>query len=1053
MSLLPISYRPNDNVRYRLRAANGSDVSTEGRLKISFRIADIPNEFSWSFSIADVACPILGMDFLGENNFLVDCASRTLVLRGHKPNLSSASLVSSNQNPNTLHFSDSSNKDFVSELLHTFPRLLVRSELTDAENNHYFHSIITSNTLPLHERLRPLAGEKFEFVKKEIETLLDSKVIRRSSSPWASPIHVVAKNNGSFRMCGDYRRLNSVTVHDSYPMPLMHDVSTRLSTSVIFSTLDLAKAYHQIPVFESDIPKTAIITPLGLFEYLRMPFGLRNASQTFQRHIDGVLSGLNFVFAYIDDIIVGSTSVGEHRKHLSKLFQVLHENNLQINEGKCHFFQTEVQFLGHLVSKSGIRPLPSRLSYIKDFPKPETVTQLRSFLGVINYCHKFIPKISHILSPLSSISQGSKHAKIKWTQESDLAFISAKDALASIQTLSTLKPDFPLTLTTDASETGVGAVLHQLEPSGPKPLEFFSKKLSSAQSRYSAFDRELLAIYLAIKHFRHLVDGRKLTVFSDHKPLSHIITMKDPSPRQQRQISFISEFTTDIQHIAGKENVVADCFSRASCAVIHDSLFTSEFLRNNPPSSADLEYFPTTHSFVNGIHFDTSISGILRPILPEGLRRQAFEAVHCLHHPGSSATYALLRTKVVWPSMRHDVKLWVAQCLQCQQNKVSRHVKPPIMHFPTGNRFDVIHLDLVGPLPIDHGFSYLLTIIDRKTRWMEAIPLKSISADIVASAILAEWISRYGVPRTIITDRGPQFESHLFNSLSHSLGISHLRTTAYHPQTNGMIERFHRTLKQSLRILSFQGGWVKALPFVLLGWRNTPSRTTESSPAQMLFGTNTAVPNELVDFGETPTLEELDSARKHFLSLDSNPSFSSGTSYKPFVPRSLSNATHVWIKNISDMGLSPRYSGPYHLVGIHDNVATVEVNGTENTFNISRLKPAFGISSESEPPVTSTHNRVWFGSEDQHYTSSNFSPNTTYVPPIANNHSHDIPPLPDVSESRSPTPSVPISILRQPKMNFDKPSSNTRSQTRARLNPWVRERTISSDKPDRLRRL
>ena len=233
----------------------------------------------------------------------------------------------------------------------------------------------------------------------------------------------------------------------------------------------------------------------------------------------------------------------------------------------------------------------------------------------------------------------------------------------------------------------------------------------------------------------------------------------------------------------------------------------------------------------------------MRPILPEDLRRQAFEVVHCLHHPGSSATYALLRTKVVWPSMRHDVKLWVAQCVQCQQNKVSRHVKPPIMHFPTGNRFDVIHLDLVGPLPIDHGFSYLLTIIDRKTRWMEAIPLKSISADIVAFAIIAEWVSRYGVPRTIITDRGPQFESHLFNSLSHNLGISHLRTTAYHPQTNGMIERFHRTLKQSLRILSFQGGWVKTLPFVLLGWRNTPSRTTESSPAQMLFGTNTAVPN------------------------------------------------------------------------------------------------------------------------------------------------------------------------------------------------------------------
>ena len=314
------------------------------------------------------------------------------------------------------------------------PNLTSRSEDPKPCAVKYFHSIVTTPTPPLRERSRPLSAEKLNFLRSELQTLLDSGVIRRSSSPWAAPVHIVTKGDGAFRACGDYRRLNSVTVHDSYPMPLINDVLTRLPSSKIFSTFDLPKAYHQIPILQSDIPKTAIITPLGLFEYLRMPFGLRNASQAFQRHIDQILSDIPCVVAYVDDIIIGSPDETTHKEDLRKLLEVLNNHNLQVNLKKCQFFQEEVQFLGHLVSSNGIRPLPSRLETIRAFPKPETVTELRSLLGIINYCHCFIPNISSILSPLTALSQGVKRSLVKWTQEAEESFKSGKEALLSIQT-------------------------------------------------------------------------------------------------------------------------------------------------------------------------------------------------------------------------------------------------------------------------------------------------------------------------------------------------------------------------------------------------------------------------------------------------------------------------------------------------------------------------------------------------------------------------------------------------------------------------------------------
>ena len=1038
-SLLPLSFVCSEASTFRLKAANGTIVNTRGSTTLSFTLPGFETLFTWTFCVADVTCAILGIDFLGSYNLVLNCSNKSLSFSNFvESSCSSLEPICKPSQFNPI--------SFIEDKLKSLPYLLKRNPDSSDIVSAYSHTICLENSLPLRERVRPLSPEKTVFLKEEIQILTRNGVIRPSKSPWASPIHIVTKSDNSYRLCGDYRRLNNITIHDAYPMPLINDVLTRLNTAKIFSTVDLAKAYHQIPVLPSDIEKTAIITPVGLYEYLRMPFGLRNASQTFQRHINNILMSMDTVVVYIDDIIIGSDNLESHKRDLEILFKRLSDNNLQINRQKCHFFQTEVKFLGHLVSASGIRPLPQRLESIRDFIRPVTVTNLRSFLGVINYCHRFIPHISSILAPLSAISRGPKRSKVIWDKATSAAFENAKKALLGVQTLAFPKAGLHLTLTTDASNNAIGGFLCQIEEDGPHPLEFFSKKLLESQSRYSTFDRELLGIFLSVKHFRHLVEGRELTIFTDHKPLTYLTTMKDPSPRQQKQICYITEFTSDIQHVAGKDNIVADYLSR-SCAILFDPMFDNTVLRSNPPEDSDLTFFQGKLEIIDGVYIDISLPGTQRPIIGSQLRKLAFESIHNLHHPGGSNTYEMLRMKVIWPGMRSDVKKWTAECQGCQKNKITRHVKPTLMHFPTGNRFDIIHVDLVGPLPVDQGYTHLLTIIDRKTRWFEVIPLKTINADAVTNKIISEWIARYGVPNTMITDRGGQFESQIFGKISSQLGIKHHRTTSYHPQANGLVERFHRTLKQSLRILSIEHSWLKVLPFVLLGWRNTPSRATESSPAQMLFGTNTALPNELVNFARKPSLEELAKARDHFLSLDTNPLFSAANNQKSFLPDSLKSATHVWIRQVNESNLRPLYNGPFPLISIVGNYAVVTINNVAQTVSLSRIKPALGIDMKisTDPDI------------------SDF-PDIPHDPDQATNFQQEedeVTEDPEILQS-PPVPTMPIAMPRKSLssrrdefFSSDAPAYNTRSKRKVRFSPWIRETTIGDDPlaPTRLRRL
>jgi len=918
----------------KLVGVDGTPLKVYGHFQTAIGVKSLRRDFKVNF-VSTETRPILGADFLTNYGLQLNMKERTLTdpLTG-----CSTQLIPSTEEGQTIRVAKEINTECFIEK-HCPSLLLAPDYFSCTSNLNAVHTIETTGS-PVYCKPRPLSPVKFKAAKAEFDTLLAAGIVRPSNSPWASPLHMVKKGDGSWRPCGDYRKLNTITVPDRYPVPNIQSVHNKMEGCKIFSRLDLVKAYHFIRMNEADIGKTAIATPFGTFEYLRMPFGLRNASSTFQRYVDGLFRTFANVVTYIDDILIFSASYEEHEQHLLDVLHKLESVNLRINKNKSILFQTTINFLGYQFSETGIKPMAERVKALTELPPPGDNKELQRYIGMFSFYQRCMPHFSETIKPLRELLR----SKFCWTDHHQKAFSALKDSVKAAVELNYPSSDAVFTITADASSYALGACLHQVVNGVSTPLCFFSRKMSEVEQRYSTFDRELLAIYSALKKWKEFVAGSQLTIFTDHKPLVGAVKSGKArlSDRQQRQLSFINEMTVDIIHIAGKENIVADTLSRSTVSQIISHEIPSSDLIGIARAQKDSDIdFSTCKPYKVAddldVYCETS-SPNPRPYLPNSHRKLIFNFFHNLSHSGIKATTKLVGSRYYWPTLKPDVQAWCKECTSCQQSKVDKHTHRPLGVLPCPTqRFTTVHLDIVGPLVQDvqgDGSTprYLLTMIDSFTRWIEVFPLSDITANSVCKAFMFNWVARFGPPVTLISDRGKQFCSELMLNLSKALGINPIRTSAYNPKANGMIERVHRCLKAAL--MARNGNWLQELPVVLMGLRCRPDEDG-SSPYSRTFGEQPMLPRVIVSSG---AVEDINVSLQQ---LHSQYKVTRGKDIKWQGDDKLKTSQFVWMRlDRVKRPLEAPYQGPFKVLDRHSHTYTIEVKGTPTTVAIERLKPA-----------------------------------------------------------------------------------------------------------------
>lgn len=782
------------------------------------------------------------------------------------------------------------------------------------------------HTIPLVEGAKPtfrpiyrLSPKEHSEVRQQITDLLDKGWITPSRSPFGAPILFVQKKDGSLRMCVDYRALNQQTIKNRYALPRIDDLMDQLVGSKYFSSLDLAQGYHQIRISDDDVEKTAFRTPIGHYEYRVMPFGLTNAPATFQSVMNDVFREYlgKFVLVYLDDILVYSKTKDEHIGHLEIVLDLLRKHKFYAKLRKCQFLTKELLYLGHIISDKGVQPDPQKIAALGSWQKPTNVHEVRSFLGFGNYFRKFVQGYSKLVLPLTTLTK--KGVPFTWTRECTEAFQGVIWNLTNAPTLKLADPKLPYEVICDASNVALGAVLMQ----EGHPIAFESRRLTQAEQGYTVGERELLAIIHALRVWRCYLEGcQKLTIVTDHKPISYLDVQQMLSRRQARWAEFLARFDYELAYRPGRVNV-ADPLSRlrnptnASPRAGTTGKLEVTGLGWPPnqqitPLLATIEKHVATivstpnsgkEPPVNVLDWIRSVSS-LDPLFPGCLVKRKGGATHTIkgvlhdglwyedgrilvpdckelreyiisesHDPpyrghfGVAKTLAAVGKDFAWPNLAKDVKAYVTACHSCQVSK-SLNLKPAgkLMPLPIpARKWDSVSMDFIMELPLTpNGHDALLVFVDRFSKMVHLVPTQTtVSALDTAKLYINNVFRHHGFQTDWVSDRDPRFTSDFWTEVCKLVGTKVQMSTAFHPQSDGQTERVNRVVEELLRayVTPSQSNWDELLPLVEYAINNSKHTSTQETPFYLNSGQHPLNPLTMGSRGPSRTVRTVGKSR------------------------------------------------------------------------------------------------------------------------------------------------------------------------------------------------
>lgn len=719
---------------------------------------------------------------------------------------------------------------------------------------------------PVFLKARAVPFKLIPLVEEEIQNLVSEGVlVKVNTSEWATPIVPILKSNNKVRICGDFKvTVNPNLIIDDHPLPTVDELFATMSGGKKFSKIDLRQAYLQMEVNPDDRHLLTINTHKGLYECTRLLYGIASAPAIWQRAIENILQGIPGVSVFLDDIRITGPTNEIHLQRLEEVLQRLQEHQLKINVEKSCFFQDEIRYCGHIIDANGVRKDPEKITAITKMPRPRTKSELRAFIGMINYYGKFIRNLSTILYPLNRLL--CKDSNFTWGDDCERSFQLAKKEFQSDTILAHYDPNLPLIVATDSSAYGIGAVLSQLHPDGrERVIQFASQTLSETQRKYSQIDREAYSIIYAVKKFHQYLYLNKFTLVTDHQPLVQIFSPKKSLPlysamRMQHYALFLQAFNYDIRYKNTKLHSNADCLSRLPESTISPSydvvdVFQIQSIDTMPVTREIMIEQTLKDRELNKIiqklrlgkdikakeRFNVNIEELQiqddillkgnRVVIPKLLRKQVLDELHDGHF-GVVKTKALARGYCWWPGIDRDIEKLVANCTPCQQTrnnppKVETHLWEPVKA-----PFERVHVDFAGPFM---GKQFFI-LVDAYTKFPVVKILNNTTAENTIQT-LREIFSTFGLPRVVVTDNGTQFTSNIFINYLKSNGIKFKRTAPYNPATNGQAERFVQILKNALlRLESTTIELDIKLQKLLFQYRIIPHCETQKSPAELMFG-------------------------------------------------------------------------------------------------------------------------------------------------------------------------------------------------------------------------